>query len=80
MYFPQNWVFGSALSKLQNSVRHCRTSTSVVFPDTLYPIPSNSATLKTLENTGQAPDDPTTDEGVLQEHPLISGTAQVLEQ
>jgi hypothetical protein len=29
----------------------------------LYPIPSNSAALKTLENTEEGPDDPPADEG-----------------
>jgi len=35
----------------------------VVSPDTLYPTPSNSAAIKTLENTEEAPDDPPADEG-----------------
>jgi len=39
------------------------TSTIVLSPDTLYLTPSNSAAFKTLENTEEAPDDPTADEG-----------------
>jgi hypothetical protein len=54
----------------------------VVFPDTLYPTPSNSnhKSLKTLEKTGEAPDELPADDGVFQKHPLISCTAQVLQQ
>jgi hypothetical protein len=39
------------------------TSTIVVSPDTLYPTSSNSAALKTLSNTEEAPDVPPADEG-----------------